>query len=143
LNFNASLAATMWLQAVTSVNPEPNATFFTLEQLSVHNVLEHDASLTRADAAFGSNILFNETIYNASRQWWTEDLVTAQMLANSKIFRQLESRATNQNYTFSALAEEFSLGEVSAPIVAFGSLEDGTTNRTLMDYFFSEYTNIA
>ena len=137
LNFNASLGALMWQQAIIA-NPEPNATFFTLEQLNVHNVLEHDASLTRTDAAFGNNHIFNETVYNTSRKWWTEEIVTPKMLANSKIFRQLESRATNPNYTFTASTEEFSLGEVSAPIIAFGSLEDGTVNRTLIEYFFGE-----
>ncbi|KAI4937562.1 uncharacterized protein J4E92_002293 [Alternaria infectoria] len=140
LNFNASLGALMWQQAIIA-NPEPNATFFTLEQLNVHNVLEHDASLTRTDAAFGNNHVFNETVYNVSKQWWTEEVVTAKMLANSKIFRQLESRATNPNYTFTASTEEFSLGEVAAPIIAFGSLEEGTVNRTLMEYFFGEFNH--
>jgi hypothetical protein len=138
LNFNTSLGALMWQQAIIA-NPEPNATFFTLEQLNVHNVLEHDASLSRTDAAFGNNHVFNETVYNGSKQWWTEEVVTPKMLANSKIFRQLESRATNPNYTFTASTEEFSLGEVSAPIVAFGSFEEGTVNRTLMEYFFGEF----
>jgi len=137
LNFNGSLGALMWEQAIIA-NPEPNATFFTLEQLNVHNLLEHDASLTRTDAAFGNNHLFNETVYNSSRQFWTEETVTAQMLANSKIFRQVESRATNPNYTFTASTEEFSLGEVAAPMIAFGSLEDGTVPRSLMEYFFGK-----
>jgi hypothetical protein len=139
INFNTSLGALMWQQAIIA-NPEPNATFFTLEQLNVHNVLEHDASLSRADAALGNNHLFNETVYNGSKQWWTEEVVTAKMLANSKIFRQLESRATNPNYTFTETTEQFSLGEVIAPIVAFGSFEDATVNRTLMQYFFGEFT---
>ena len=58
------------------------------------------------------------------------------MLANGKLFRQIESRASNPNYTFTASTESFSLGEVSAPIVAFGDLESGTVNRTLVEYFF-------
>jgi hypothetical protein len=135
LNFNARLGSLMWSQAIIA-NPEPNATFFTLEQLNVHGVLEHDASLTRQDAAFGNNHVFNETVYNTSRQWWTDEIVTAKMIANSKIFRQLASRGSNPNYTFTASTEEFSLGEVIAPIIAFGSIEGATVNRTLMEYFF-------
>jgi hypothetical protein len=135
LNFNGTLAALMWSQAIFA-NPTPNATFFTLEHLNVHGVLEHDASLTRSDAAFGNNHIFNQTVYETSRRWWTEEIVTAKMLANSKVFRQLESRATNPNYTFTATIEQFSLGEVIAPIVVFGSFEDATVNRTLMQYFF-------
>jgi hypothetical protein len=58
------------------------------------------------------------------------------MLANSKLFRQLESRALNPEYKFTAKMDEFSLGEVAAPIIAFGSLETGEVSRTLVAYFF-------
>lgn len=44
LNFDPAVANLMWEQAIF-INPTPNATFFTLDQLNVHNVLEHDASL--------------------------------------------------------------------------------------------------
>ncbi|KAH4153790.1 hypothetical protein HBI81_217960 [Parastagonospora nodorum] len=135
LNFNGSLGALMWEQAIFA-NPEPNATFFTLEHLNVHNVLEHDASLTRTDAYFGNNHVFNETVYNASRQWWTDETVTAEQLAHSKLFRQIESRASNPCYKFTASTEEFSLGEVAAPIIAFGDMGAGTVDRALMEYFF-------
>lgn len=44
LNFNRQLTDTMFEQALVA-NPEPNATWFDLDQLNRHNVLEHDASL--------------------------------------------------------------------------------------------------
>jgi hypothetical protein len=135
LNFNASLAELMWEQAIIA-NPEPNATFFTLEQLNVHNVLEHDASLSRTDAAFGSNHIFNETVFNTSRVYWTADVVTAEMMANAKLFRQIESRAYNPDYTFSNTTEAFSLGEMAAPIIAFGDIYEFTVPKNLMEYFF-------
>jgi len=135
LNFNATLGGIMWEQAIIA-NPEPNATLFTLEQLNVHNLLEHDASLSRTDAAFGNNHVFNQTVFDVSRKWWTDETVTAKQLAHSKIFRQLESRATNPNYTFGASTEEFSLGEVAAPIIVFGDLTTATVRRDLMEYFF-------
>lgn len=65
------------------------------------------------------------------------------MLANSKLIRQIDSRATNPNYTFTASNENFSLGEVAAPIIAFGNLQNGTVNRTLVEFFFREYKNLA
>lgn len=137
LNFNTTLGGIMWQQAIIA-NPTPNATFFTLEQLNVHNVLEHDASLSRGDAAFGNNHVFNQSVFDTSRKWWTDETVTAEQLANSKIYRQLESRATNPDYTFSASTEEFSLGEVAAPIIVFGDMESGTVSRDLVEYFFGE-----
>jgi hypothetical protein len=63
-------------------------------------------------------------------------MLTAQMLANSKIARQVTSRAYNPNYTFTAKTEQFSLGEVAAPVIVFGDIPSGTVNRTLVEYFF-------
>ncbi|XXH01722.1 hypothetical protein Hte_008083 [Hypoxylon texense] len=164
LNFNTSLGELMFQMALIA-NPEPNATFFTLlvhpmtpllylaamgsclsdmemltimasDQLNVHNVLEHDASLSRSDAFFGNNHLFNETIFNETRVYWTGPVLDANMLANGKVARQVSSKAFNPNYTFTSTMEQFSLGEVAAPIVAFGDLDAATVNRTLVEYFF-------
>ncbi|KAH6653063.1 Chloroperoxidase [Truncatella angustata] len=137
LNFDATLAGIMWEQAIIA-NPSANASFFTLDHLNRHNVLEHDASLSRTDAYLGNNHAFNQSVFDSSRRYWTGETVDALQLANSKIFRQVESRATNPNYTFSATTEQFSLGEVAAPIVAFGDLDQAAVNRTLVVYFFGE-----
>ncbi|KAI8931853.1 hypothetical protein NX059_010759 [Plenodomus lindquistii] len=75
-------------------------------------------------------------VYNTSKAWWKSDPVTAKELANSKVFRQLESCANNPNYTFSAGVEEFSLGEVAASPIAFGDLETGDVPRDLIAFFF-------
>lgn len=61
------------------------------------------------------------------------------MLANSKIFRQLESKSANPNYTFTSTTEQFSLGEVAAPIIVFGDHASATVNRSLVTYFFSAF----
>lgn len=135
LNFNESLGAIMWEQAIIA-NPEPNATFFTLDHLNRHNVLEHDASLSRSDDRFGNNHVFNQTIFDSSRQWWTDEIITAKQLAHSKIYRQLESRSTNPDYKFTKSTEEFSLGEVAAPIIVFGDMAAGTVERAKVEYFF-------
>ncbi|PKY08683.1 Cloroperoxidase [Aspergillus campestris IBT 28561] len=135
LNFNASLAGLMFKMA-TVANPEPNATFFTLDHLNRHNVLEHDASLSRTDAYFGNNHVFNETIFNETRAYWTAPLLDAKMLANGKIARQVSSRAYNPTYKFTSNTEAFSVGEVSAPIVAFGDMDAATVKRDLVEYFF-------
>ncbi|KAL4918438.1 Peroxidase, family 2-domain-containing protein [Aspergillus aurantiobrunneus] len=135
LNFNASLASLMFDMAIVA-NPEPNATYFTLDHLNRHNVLEHDASLSRADAHDGSNHIFNSTIFAQSRAFWTAPTLTAEMIANSKIARQVVSRAFNPSYTFTQRTEQFSLGEMAAPIIAFGDMESGTVDREFVEYFF-------
>lgn len=135
LNFNKSVATIMWQQAVIA-NPEPNATFFTLDHLNRHNVLEHDASLSRSDAYFGNNHVFNATIFASSTAFWTDEILTPQQIANSKIFRQVESRAFNPNYTFGDHVEPFSLGEMAAPFLIFGDIENAKTNKSLVTFFF-------
>jgi hypothetical protein len=61
------------------------------------------------------------------------------MLANGKIARQLASKSTNLNYTFTSTTEAFSLGEVAAPIIVFGDLPSATVNKSLVDFFFGEW----
>lgn len=135
LNFAPEFGKLMFSHAI-QVNTEPNATAFTLGMLNTHNVLEHDASLSRLDAYFGNNHLFNETVFETVTRYWGEDVVTPTQLAMSKMFRQIESKSFNPTYKFDAPTEGFSLGEVSAPIVAFGDLETMTVNRSFVDYFF-------
>ncbi|USW55097.1 Putative chloroperoxidase [Septoria linicola] len=135
LNFNKSLGKVMFQQALPA-NPEPNATFFTLDMLNVHNVLEHDGSLSRSDAYFGNNHVFNQTIFNEAKKYWTEDVITREHMANSKLARQLQSKASNPEYCFTESVEHFSVGEILAPFIAFGDRESVTVNRRLVEYFF-------
>ncbi|KAK3937390.1 Chloroperoxidase [Diplogelasinospora grovesii] len=135
LNFDASLTVVMFNAALIA-NPEPNATYFDLQMLNVHNVLEHDASLSRSDAYFGNNHVFNQTVFDTTKTYFTDELLTPDMLVNAKVFRQVQSRAYNPNYTFTSVTQEFSLGEVIAPAVAFGNITSGVVNRTLLEYFF-------
>ncbi|RDW73919.1 hypothetical protein BP5796_07361 [Coleophoma crateriformis] len=135
LNFDATLAGIMWDQAIIA-NTEPNATFFTLDNLNRHNILEHDGSMSRSDAFFGNNHVFNQTIFDTTKVFWTEPILTPNQLANGKIARQLASKATNPNYTFTSTTEAFSLGEVAAPVIVFGDLPSATVNRSLVEFFF-------
>jgi hypothetical protein len=88
------------------------------------------------DAYYGNNHLFNPSIFASSKQFWTSSVLSAEQLANSKLARQIDSRAFNPTYTFTATMEQFSLGELAAPIIAFGDSEAGTADRALVEYFF-------
>lgn len=135
INFDEALGKLMYQMAVP-VNPEPNATFFTLDQLNQHNVLEHDASLSRSDAFFGNNHVFNESIFEESIRYWSKDVLDANQLAMSKVSRQVSSKAFNPEYTFTTTTEAFSLGELAAPIIVFGDHASSTVNKTLVEFFF-------
>lgn len=135
LNTDPSLASLMWDQAIIA-NPEPNATSFSLEHLNRHNILEHDASLSRLDAYYGNNHLFHPSTFAQTRSFWTAETVTAQMFANSKLARMIDSWAFNPEYTFTASNEDFSSGELASPVIAFGDIEADTVSRSSVEYFF-------
>lgn len=96
-------------------------------------------TFSRSDASFGNNHVFNQTIFDETRVYWTGPTLDANMLANSKVARQLGSKAFNPNYTFTSTIENFSLGELVAPIVAFGDSDAVTANRTLVEYWIREF----
>ncbi|PSK45369.1 hypothetical protein B9Z65_2509 [Elsinoe australis] len=135
LNFENALTDVMFDQAI-GVNPEPNATFFTLEQLQPHNLLEHDASLSRSDFYFGNQFEFNQTVYDTTKEYFTDETLDRFQLANARMFRMLQSKAFNPTYKFTNVTEGFSVGELLAPVVAFGDKRAVTTPRALVNYFF-------
>jgi hypothetical protein len=96
--------------------------------------------LSRTDAFFGNNHVFNATVFAETKSYWTDPLLSAAMLANSKLARQITSRAFNPTYRFTTTTEAFSLGEVAAPIIAFGDLELGTVQRNLVEFLFGEFS---
>ena len=60
------------------------------------------------------------------------------MLANGKIARQLASKVTNPNYRFTESVEHFSLGEMAAPMLVFGDVASGTSNRSFFVYLIGK-----
>ncbi|KAJ2905668.1 Cloroperoxidase [Zalerion maritima] len=70
------------------------------------------------------------TLYNAYPLTGPNTL-DADQLDNSKIARQVQSKAFNPNYNFTSTTEDFSLGEVSAAIIVFGDMESGTVKSGL------------
>lgn len=60
--------------------------------LNVHGVLEHDASLSRSDAYFGNNHVFNQSVFDESKKYWTTDILDRYQMSNAKLARQIQSR---------------------------------------------------
>lgn len=106
------------------------------EQLQPHNLLEHDASLSRRDAYFGNNFKFDQGVYDTTKKYFTKPILDRFQLANARMFRMLQSKAFNPTYTFTNVTEGFSVGELLAPVVAFGDKKAVTTPRNLVNFFF-------
>ncbi|KAK4164605.1 Chloroperoxidase [Cladorrhinum sp. PSN259] len=135
LNFNKTIGSFLFDFALTT-NPKPNATTFSLNDLANHNVLEHDASLSRTDAHFGSTIWFNQTIFDETRSYWTDETVTFKMAVDALTARQKSSNETNPEYSLSELGSDFIFGESVAYVLILGDKQSKTANRTWLEFWF-------
>jgi hypothetical protein len=95
---------------------------------------------SRGDAYFGNNHDFNQTIFDQTRAYWTNETLTAEMLANCRMARQIQSKAFNPTYYLPALIDGFAFAELASPIVVFGDVNAGTVDRKLVEYFFRKFT---
>ncbi|KAI0136713.1 Chloroperoxidase [Xylariales sp. AK1849] len=134
LNVDSSLGHFLHAKAV-STNPQSNATTFSLSDLSNHNILEHDASLSRGDFYFGDDHTFNETVFDETRSYWS-DVIDVQMAANARNGRVATSNATNPTFTLTETGEQFGYGESAAYIIALGDRDSGTVNKSFVEYLF-------
>ncbi|KAK8003253.1 hypothetical protein PG989_002972 [Apiospora arundinis] len=100
LNIDEELGQFLYDNAVTT-NPTPNATAYSLADLSRHNVLEHDASFSRQDAHFGPPDKFNATIFAETQSYWHGPVINTTMAAQARQARIRTSNATNPEYKLS------------------------------------------
>ncbi|KAK3997216.1 Chloroperoxidase [Cladorrhinum sp. PSN332] len=138
LHWNTTLGDFLFDFAITT-NTKPNATTFSLNDLANHNILEHDASLTRTDAHLGSTIWFNQTIFDETRSYWTDELIDFEMAADALLARQKTANETNPEYSLSDLGAAFSFGESVAYVMVLGDKYSKTANRTWAEFFFGEF----
>lgn len=137
LNIDKKLSEFLFEEALTT-NPHTNATTFSLNDLSRHNILEHDASLSRQDAYFGDNHDFNQTIFDETRSYWPHPIIDIQAAARSRQARVNTSIATNPTYNMSELGLDFSYGETAAYILILGDKYSGKVNRSWVEYLFGK-----
>lgn len=125
-------------QAAVRTNPDGNATnTFNLDHLGRHDILEHDASLSRQDTFFGNNLVFNQTIFNQTRSHWQETIDVPQAAA-ARLARVQTSNATNPSFGFTKVGQAFSLGESAAYIIVLGNTTSRTVERSRVEYLFGE-----
>ncbi|KAK7953489.1 Cloroperoxidase [Apiospora saccharicola] len=135
LNIDEELGQFLFDNAITT-NPAPNATAYSLADLSRHNVLEHDASFSRQDAYFGPPDKFNRTIFAETQSYWHGPVINTTMAAAARQARIRTSNATNPQYSLSDLGSGFSLGEAAAYLIILGERGNYTARRNVVQYLF-------
>jgi hypothetical protein len=137
LFLNESLSEFLYNAAIKT-NPLPNATTFSLETLRTHDILEHDASLSRADAYWGNDYAFNRTVYEQTKSYWTASPITVQMAANARAARVATSNATNPTFGLTPTGLSFGFGETAAYILGLGDRVKGEVRRDVVEYLFGK-----
>jgi hypothetical protein len=136
LNISEEIGNFLFDQAIVT-NPAPNATVFSLEDLGRHNILEHDASLSRSDYYFtNDSVSFHQPSYDETRAHWTEDMIDVQQAADARWSRLQTSNATNPDFDLSDLGFNFGVGETAAYIIVLGDRVTGTVPRAWVQYLF-------
>ncbi|KAI5925297.1 Chloroperoxidase [Camillea tinctor] len=132
LNFDIELSRTLYGFAI-STNPTPNATIYSLDNLGRHNIVEHDASLSRSDAYFSDPSVFNQTIFDETKSYWTLPIVDLRQAAMSRLARVRTSQRDDPNFV---LNEKFGLTEVALFLSIIGDYTTATAMRSNLEYFF-------
>ncbi|KAL2271407.1 hypothetical protein VTJ83DRAFT_778 [Remersonia thermophila] len=136
LNINKTTGDTLFNFALMA-SPEPNATTVSLDDLGRHNILEHDASLSRTDAYFGDVLKFNKTVFAETKQHWGHGkILDVAAAARARLGRIITSKATNPEYTMSELGDAFTYGESVAYIMVLGDINTGKAKRRWVEYWF-------
>ncbi|KAH6641211.1 Chloroperoxidase [Chaetomium tenue] len=135
LHIDKMLGSSLFDFAMTT-NPIANSTTFSLNDLGNHNVLEHDGSLSRSDAYFGNALTFNQTVFDETKSYWTDEIITIEMASNARLARIKTSNATNPTYSMSELGYGFTKGESAAYVVIFGDKISATVPRAWVEWLF-------
>lgn len=137
LNIPPEFGALLHAAAVRT-SPDGNVTNqFNLDHLGRHNILEHDASLSRQDAFFGNNLVFDPTVFSETRGHWQETIDVPQAAA-ARMSRIQTSNLTNPTFGFTNIGKQFSVGESAAYLIVLGNKTTRTVNRTVVEYLFGK-----
>ncbi|KAJ3943672.1 uncharacterized protein N0V96_006602 [Colletotrichum fioriniae] len=113
-----------------------NKDTFHLNDLNKHDLIEHDASLSRADIYFGDNWSFNQTIFDETKSYWPSETISISDAAKALVARQKSAEKINPEYKLPLDGYTNSLGQTAMYLGLFGDYDDGNANRAWVECFF-------
>ncbi|KIJ16412.1 hypothetical protein PAXINDRAFT_168545 [Paxillus involutus ATCC 200175] len=136
-NFGASFCSFVPHYAARMLNKSYSNDTFDLEELDLHNGIEHDGSLTRLDTALSPNqssphVPFIEDLltFASGKDAEGRDLFTIKDMSRILGKRRAEARATNKDFTTSLFHKVFGSANSSTLLTIFGGRLDDL--RTLL-----------
>ncbi|KAJ7576615.1 Cloroperoxidase [Mycena floridula] len=112
---------------------------FTLDDIKLHNTIEHDASVSRGDFALGDNVHFNETIFQAlANSNPGVDFYNATSAGQVMKQRLEESQATNPQLINTSKEFGIRSGESALYLSVMGNPMTGVAPKNFVNIFFRE-----
>ncbi|KAK3350256.1 Chloroperoxidase [Lasiosphaeria hispida] len=134
INLDPSVAEGPTALALTT-SKTGNPDTFDLDNLDQHGVIEHDASLSRADTVFGDNSSLNLTIWNETKSFFDGETISVSEAGKARIARIRSSAAINPQFSLLEGDQQSSLFETAFYLIVFGN---GTEARTSWVNIFFE-----
>jgi hypothetical protein len=138
INFTADILDSI-IDIALSTSSTGNSSTFNLADSAVHNVCEHDGSLSRNDFYFGDNIHFNGPIWDAVKAHFTEDVITIENAANTWTDRFNTAKAANPEFNLTDTGHQNAIFETSLYLLVFGDRVEGNASTEFVDIFFGKY----
>lgn len=113
---------------------------FDLDQLRRHEIIiEHDASLSRADASTGDNYSFNQTIWDTVLAYYDGmESTSIPVAAKAKYMRVQTEKARDPTFTYGPVQFIFSYGETAIYISTMGDPTTGVAPVKYVRSLFEE-----
>ncbi|KAF7313941.1 hypothetical protein HMN09_00552400 [Mycena chlorophos] len=110
-----------------------------LDSMALHNLIEHDASISRADYGIGNNLIFNETLFetlaNANPGVDYYNATSAGVVMKERLAYSL---ATNPNITNTPKEFLIRLRESALYLSVMGNWATGVAPKNFVQIFFRE-----
>jgi hypothetical protein len=116
-----------------------NASTFDLHDLTKHNVIEHDASLSRLDTAQGDAQPFNAAVWAQTSSHFGKDIVTVEQSARARLARIETLKKTNPKFELLDGGVRAGTGEAGLFLVVMGNKVTGDAPRGFVETFFRKF----
>lgn len=112
-----------------------------LHDLLKHNLIEHDASLSRKDAYFGNALDFDPEVWAVTSAVWRNTkakTVSIEAAAKGRLAAIARSTIENPEYNLTTTGEAAGLGETALFVAIMGDKVEGNARVDWVDIFFRE-----
>ncbi|CAG8605029.1 12609_t:CDS:2 [Funneliformis caledonium] len=133
--FNAGTALATWLTFWSFLL---HGKLFRTIDLQNHNVLEHDASLSRQDVAIGDNVKVDKDLVDLMLSQKIDEKINIESLAKLYNIRQADSKERNKDFKFGWKHKILVLGEYSLFLNVIGGATNKEVDAKIVETFFKE-----